>query len=182
MAEWTDDNGKLRYRKLLYVPEYAPLTFQILDNHDSTPIAGHPGKSKSLELILRDYYWPKMHQDINRCVRNYHTCQRSRTSRHAPFGITQPLSIPNCAWEDVFMDYVVGLLWSEGYNSVLVIVCQLTKMRHLIPCRDTCTAEELADLYLRKSPDNMDYQRQSSPIEEPNLSQDSRKEYANLGE
>ena len=47
------------------------------------------------------------------------------------------------------MDYVVGLPWSEGYNAVLVIVCRLTKMRHLIPCRDTCTAEELADLYLK---------------------------------
>ena len=149
MAECTDDNGKLRYRKRLYVPEYAPLMLQIMDNNHSTPIAGHSGRSKTLELIFRDYYWPKMHQDIDRFVRNCHTCQRSGTSRHAPFGITQPLPIPNCAWEDISMDYVVGLPWSEWYNSILVIVCRLTKMRHLIPCRDTCIAEELADLYLR---------------------------------
>ena len=104
---------------------------------------------KHSKLISRDYYWPKTHQDIDRFVCNCHICQRSRTSIHAPFGITLPLPIPNCAWEDVCMDYVVGLLLSEGYNSVLVIVCRLTKMRHMIPCRDTCTAEELPDLYLR---------------------------------
>ena len=149
MAECTYDNGKLQCRKRLYVPEHARLKLQIMDNHYSTLIVGHPGRSKTLELISRDIYWPKMHQDIDLFVVNCHTCQRSRTSRHAPFGTIQPLPSPKCAWENVSMDYVVGLPWSEGYNSVLVIVCRLTKMRHLIPCRDTCTAEELVDLYLR---------------------------------
>jgi hypothetical protein len=47
------------------------------------------------------------------------------------------------------MDFVTGLPWSEGFNAVLVVVCRLTKMRHLITCRDTCTSEELAELYLK---------------------------------
>ena len=45
------------------------------------------------------------------------------------------------------MDFIIGLPWSNGYNAILVVVCQLNKMRHFIPCRDTCTAEQLADLY-----------------------------------
>ena len=45
------------------------------------------------------------------------------------------------------MDFIAGLPWSNGYNAILVMVCQLTKMRHFMPCRDTCTAEQLADLY-----------------------------------
>ena len=47
------------------------------------------------------------------------------------------------------MDFVVGLPWSNGFNAVLVVACRLTKMRHLIPCRDTATAEELAELFIR---------------------------------
>ena len=33
-------------------------------------------------------------------------------------------------------------------NSVLVAVCRLTKMVHLIPCRDDMTAEQMADLFV----------------------------------
>ena len=149
MAECEDNEGKLRYRKKLYVPEYTRLRLKIMDNHHSSPAAGHPGRSRTLELLSRELYWPKMHQDIDRFIRNCHIFQRSKTSWHAPFGITQPLLIPHRTWEDISMDYVVGLPWSDGFNAVLVVVCQLTKMRHLIHCRDTCKSEKLADLYLK---------------------------------
>jgi integrase-like protein len=43
----------------------------------------------------------------------------------------------------------MGLPESNGFNAILVIVCRLTKMRHFIPCKDTCTAEEMAKLYSR---------------------------------
>ena len=149
MAECKDKSGRLHYHYRIYVPEYTSLRLHIMDNHHSSPVAGHLGRSKTLELISQEFYWPKMHKDIDRFVRNCHTCQRSRTSRHAPFEITQPLAIPKRAWEDISMDYVVELLWSDRFNAVLVVVWRLTKIRHLILCRDTCTAENLADLYLK---------------------------------
>ena len=47
------------------------------------------------------------------------------------------------------MDFITGLPYSNGFNVILVVVCRLTKMRHFIPCRDTCPAEQLAELYAR---------------------------------
>ena len=102
-----------------------------------------------MELLTRSYYWPKIYRDVNRYLKNYHTCQRARTSWHAPSGILQPLPVPEKAWQHVSMDFVTGLSWFKGKNAILVIVCQLTKMRHLIPCRDTTIAEELAQIYLK---------------------------------
>src|SRR5690606_7786277 len=52
-------------------------------------------------------------------------------------------------WSHLSMDFVVGLPWSNGCDAILQVVCRLTKMRHLIPCRATCSAEELADLFAR---------------------------------
>ena len=46
------------------------------------------------------------------------------------------------------MDFITGLPEDSGYNAILMIVDCLTKMRHLVPCRDTCTARDLAILYL----------------------------------
>jgi len=46
------------------------------------------------------------------------------------------------------MDFVTGLPWSQGYDAILVVVDRLTKMRHLIPCLTSTSAEDLANLFL----------------------------------
>src|SRR3978361_4553 len=90
-----------------------------------------------------------MRREVERFVRNCHTCQRSRTSRHAPFGVLRPLSIPQKPWQDISMDFVTGLPWSNGHDAIWVVVDQLTKQRHLVPCHTTVDARDLADLFLQ---------------------------------
>ena len=149
LAECKEDSGRLLYQDRLYVPDYMPLKLRLIQDFHEMPAAGHPGRSKTPELLARQYYWPKLHKDVDQFLRNCHTCQCSRTSRHVSFAVLRPLPIPNAAWHHISMDFITGLPWSNGCNAVLVVVCRLTKMRHFIPRRDTCTAEQLADLYAR---------------------------------
>ena len=130
----------------MYVPNYGPLKLKLIQNHHEALVAGHPGCAMTLELLSWRYYWPDMYKHVDRFMRTCHICQRSHTSRHAPYGILQPLSIPQRAWQDISMDFVTSLPWSKGKNAILIVVCRLTKMCHLIPCRDMITAEELACL------------------------------------
>ncbi|KAH0604190.1 uncharacterized protein H6S33_007221 [Morchella sextelata] len=44
---------------------------------------------------------------------------------------------------------LTGIPESEGYDAIMVIVDQLTKMRHLLPCNTTINSEDLAQLFLR---------------------------------
>ena len=90
-----------------------------------------------------------MRRDIERYVRNCHSCQRSRTSRHSSFGVLRPLSVPEGPWRDVSMDFVTGLPWSNGCDAILAVVCRLTKMRHFIPCQETTSTDQLAGLFVR---------------------------------
>ena len=46
------------------------------------------------------------------------------------------------------MDFVVELPESKGYDAIWVVVDHLTKLRHMVPCKSTCSSEELADLFL----------------------------------
>jgi len=46
------------------------------------------------------------------------------------------------------MDHIEGLPMSSGYDTILVIVCCLTKMALFIATRATDTSEDLAQLYL----------------------------------
>ena len=47
------------------------------------------------------------------------------------------------------MDFITHLEPSHGYDAILVVVDRLTKMKHFIPCKGTCNAEEVARLYTR---------------------------------
>ena len=45
--------GRLLYRGKFYVPAYGPLRLYLIQTHHEVPVAGHPGQSKTLELLSR---------------------------------------------------------------------------------------------------------------------------------
>lgn len=59
-----------------------------------------------------------------------------------------PLPVPKDRWRDLSMDFVVSLPDSGGYDAIWNKACQLTKMRHLIPCHSTMTAHGLAKMFV----------------------------------
>lgn len=42
--------------------------------HHNSVVAGHPGRARTLELLKRNYYWPRYYQFIARYIQNYHVC------------------------------------------------------------------------------------------------------------
>src|SRR5271169_2187554 len=90
-----------------------------------------------------------MWKDVEYFVCNCHICQQSCTSHHAPFGVLRPMSIPDRPWQDISMDFITGLLWSEGKDAIWVVVDRLAKMCHFVACQTNLTAEDLALLFLK---------------------------------
>jgi hypothetical protein len=51
-----------------------------------------------------------------------------------PGGLLQPLSIPEWKWDNISMDFIVGLpLMAHKFDSIWVIVDRLSKSAHFIP-------------------------------------------------
>ena len=94
----------------MYIPDYMPLKLWLIQNFYEAPAAGHPDHSKTLKLLARQYYWPKMHKDVDQFLRNCYVCQESRTSKHALFGILCPIPVPDGAWCHILMDFIMGQL------------------------------------------------------------------------
>jgi len=63
------------------------------ENHD-IKTAGHLGVDKTWELIMRNYYWPKMGKEIRKYVLSCDECQRNKSNNQLPAGLLQPLEIP----------------------------------------------------------------------------------------
>lgn len=137
----------LFYQNHLYVPDNGELKAELLRQCHDKPAIGHPGRSKTYELLSREYYWPGMYQYVEQWTQNCHTCRRIKPSREARQGILRPLPVPERSWQDISMDFVTHLPPSCGYDAILVVVDRLTKMKHFIPCKGTCNAEEVARLY-----------------------------------
>ena len=60
LAECSKTAGCLRYHSMLYIPASDNLCLHVLRQAHDTPAAGHPGRAKTLELIVRGYFWPDM--------------------------------------------------------------------------------------------------------------------------
>jgi len=46
----------------------------------------------------------------------------------------QPLAIPSQCWEEVSMDFIIGLAKSKGNNLIVAVVDRLIKYGHFFLC------------------------------------------------
>ena len=78
-------------------------------------------------------------------------CRRVKASHLRPAGMLQPLDIPSWKWEDISMDFIVGLPpTSKGYDSIWVIVDRLTKSAHFLPVKTRYSSHQYAEVYMAR--------------------------------
>ena len=111
----------------LYVPESNILRMEIIQKHHNSPVAGHPGYEKTIELLQRNYWWPGMATLVKDYIARCDTCQRFKGSNQAPAGLLQPLPIPNTPWEHISANFIMDLPLAHGYDLILTVVDRLYK-------------------------------------------------------
>jgi len=74
-------------------------------------------------------------------------CQRNKNHTEQLAGKLMPNSIPEKPWTHISADFITKLPLAQGYNAILVVVDQLTKMVHFIPTTEKTMAEGLAKLF-----------------------------------
>ena len=148
LCEWKDEH--LWYQGKIWIPNDEELRTSLIRRNHDDPLAGHEGTAKTTEGVSRQYYWPEMRETIKQYVKNCDICQRSKVVRHAPYGILQPNEVPDQPWKSISMDFITDLPTSDGYDTVLVVIDRLTKMRHFIPCKKSLDARQFATLFLKE--------------------------------
>ena len=119
-SNYTLQSGLLFEGNQLCVPKGSMRENLIQEKHNGS-LSGHFGVSKTMELVQRFYYWPKMLRDITqqeRCV----ICMKGKGGS-SNAGLYQPLPVPNRPWECVSMDLIVGLpKTKQGFDSIYLVV------------------------------------------------------------
>ncbi|KAF8747934.1 hypothetical protein RHS01_11152 [Rhizoctonia solani] len=89
--DWEED--LLWYQGKLVVPDSEALKERLLREFHDSPLAGHPGQQRTLELLSRNYWWPGMKSSAKEWVECCPTCQANRRA-HNPAIALKPLEVP----------------------------------------------------------------------------------------
>jgi hypothetical protein len=112
-------------------------------------LMGHFGVKKMEDILADHFFWPKIRSDVERYVARCTACQKVK-SRLNPHGLYMPLLVPSTPWEDISMDFVLGLPRTrQGRDSIFVVVDRFSKIAHFIPCHKSDDATHIADLLFR---------------------------------
>jgi hypothetical protein len=135
-----DEHGIVWFRKRICVPDVDQLREKILQEAHDSAYSIHPGSTKMYQDLKERYWWHGMKHDVAAHVALCDVCQRVKAEHQRPAGLLQPLKVPEWKWEEIGMDFIVGLPRTrDGYDSIWVIVDHLTKVAHFIPVKTTYT-------------------------------------------
>ena len=148
MEDFELDDGLVFRKGKVYVPANEEVKRKILELYHDTTLAGHPGQAKTFELLSRAYYWPSAKAWVNKYVDSCDSCQRNKTHQHRPIGFLKSLEVPEGPWQAISYDFITDLPPSNGFDSIMVVLCRLTKEAHFIPTNKTVDAIGTAKLLI----------------------------------
>ena len=132
-----DAAHRLRWRGWIWIPAFEPHRTRLIKSIHDSPLSGHPSRESTQELLTREYTWPGMTQDVRRFVRNCNTCGNLKIWREQKHTLLKPLSIPECIWSELSIDFITGLAPSKDCTIIMVVTDRLSKSIIAVPMKET---------------------------------------------
>jgi hypothetical protein len=143
------DQGVVWFNNHIVVPKNDEIRQQILDEAHLSRYSNHSGSTKMYHDPKQHYWWTKLKIEIARYVARCDTCRRVKAIHMKAVGPLQCLPIPTWKWEDISMDFILGLpRTAKGYDSIWVIIDRLTKIIHFLPVKVKYPVIAYAELYI----------------------------------
>ena len=125
------ETGLLIKGNRLWVTKKGHLQLEVIKEIHDQPAVGHPSMERTLGMAQRHYYWLSMKEMIQRFIRNCHMCKQAKAARDTYHGLLQSLPVPEQAWTDITMDFVVELpkykAYRQIYDAILMVIYDCPK-------------------------------------------------------
>ena len=149
--ELVDELNTLFYEDRNYIPDDLALQQDVVYMLHNHKMAGHPGEAETLVVVEWHYWWPGLHTFVHNYVKGCGVCQQYKINRppsHPSYMLILPSSSTR-PFGSCSMDLITDLPLSQGFDFTLVMVDHsLMKGVILLPCNETITAEQVAELLL----------------------------------
>lgn len=106
-------------------------------------------KDKTRKLIDQKYYWTSLKKDVKTYIKGCNVCLILKAVRNKLYGNLQLTLIPTYHQKDLSINFVIDFPISTNqkgktYDSILIIINQLTKIVYYKPVRVIINAPGLA--------------------------------------
>ena len=144
--EWQEIDGIMYKKQKVYISKDNKLRVEIVQLHHDILVGEHRDQWKTVELVTRNFWWPGVTKEVKQYMEGCNFCQKNKNCTEQPVGKLMPNLIPERPWMHISADFITKLLLAQGYDSILVVVDQLTKMVHFTPTTEKTLVEGLARL------------------------------------
>ena len=150
-SERTSD-GLLRHDGFIWLPSEIQKEWTL--RFHEPPLQGHARAEEVLDRLRRNYWFPRMRQNVFKWIKQCNLCRKAKYERHKPYGLLQPNQPPEKPWQVITMDFVGPLPQSldengVAYENILVVVDRLTKYAEFLPLPRKYDAPYLAKVFIK---------------------------------
>ena len=131
LNRYKDVNKVLHQQGLLFVTKITWIKF--ISRYYNNLLVRFFDINQTIELISQKYYWLSLKKNVETYVKSCNVCLAFKTVRYKFYDNLKALLALTYQYKDFLIDFITGLpiltnKKSENYNSILVIVNQLTKI------------------------------------------------------
>ena len=142
-------DGYLFKNQRLCLPNTSIRDFVIWEVHQGG-LAGYFGRNKTIQDLEERFYWPKLKKQVAKVLAQCKTCIMGKQVKQNT-GLHTPLPTPKKPWDDISMDFVLGLPKTlKKYDSIFVVVDRFSKMAHFLSCFKTSYASHISKIYFNE--------------------------------
>jgi len=131
----------------VYVPKEEKLRGEIIRLHHDMPAVGHGGRWKTVELVMRNYWWLGVTRDVGKYVEGCDLRQRMKNWMEELAGKLKLSEVPKKPWSHLTVDFIMKLPVVAGKDVILVVCDRLSKMAYFVATMEGTSAEGLARLF-----------------------------------
>jgi len=153
----------------VFVLQQKTIWSQLLKLYHDSLSENHWRRDKILKLIQHHFIWNEIADDVHVYVTTCLICQGKAIHHHQSYDQLEPLSISKNTWNSLFKE--ISLDWitklpllikmknDQKYNSILTVVCCVTKYALFIFIQDDTTAADFAELFFEHVECHFDFLR-----------------------
>ena len=146
-SEWQIERDLVLKERKVYVPKDEELRAEIIWLHHDVLAAEHGGQWKMVELVTRNYWWPRVTRNVGRYMEGYNLCQRMKNRTEKMAGKLKLSEVLEKPWTYLTVDFITKLLVVAEKDAILVVCNRLSKMAHFVATTEGTSVEGLARFF-----------------------------------
>ena len=145
--EWKIERELVLKEGKVYVLKDKELRTEVIWLHHDVLAAGHGGRWKTIELVMRNYWWPGVMRDVGKYMEGCDLCQRIKNRMEELAGKLKLSEVPEKPWTHLTVDFITKLPVVARKDVILVVCYWLSKMTHFVATTEGTSAEGLVRLF-----------------------------------